>query len=110
MQAVSYQVILLEAEVQTLQEANKALSKRRRAKQTRLQDGGAINGSQARAIMAEKGVAEEEGRVEEENEGSSKRRRTGSQLCSICHKAGHNARTCPEAGKWIVQAILSSFN
>jgi hypothetical protein len=49
--------------------------------------------------MAEKVVVEEEGRVEEENEGSSKRRRTGSRLCGICRKAGHNARTCPEAGK-----------
>jgi hypothetical protein len=63
--------------LQALQEANKALSKRRRAKRTRLKDGGAINGGQAREIMAEKGVVEEEGRVEEENEGLSKRRRTG---------------------------------
>jgi hypothetical protein len=44
--------------------------------------------------MAEKSVVEEEGRVEEENEGPSKRRRTGSRLCGIYRKAGHNARTC----------------
>ena len=50
-------------------------------------------------IMAKKGVVEEEGRVEEENEGSLKRRRTGSRLCDICRKAGHNARTSPEAGE-----------
>jgi hypothetical protein len=97
MQVVSHQVILLKARVQTLENANEALSKRRRAKRTRLQDGGTVNGSQAREIMAEKGVVEEEGRVEEENEGSSKRRRTGSRLCGICRKPGHNARTCPEA-------------
>lgn len=36
MQAVSHRVILLEAEVRTFQEANEALSKRRRAKRTRL--------------------------------------------------------------------------
>jgi hypothetical protein len=46
--------------------------------------------------MAERGVVEEGGHVEEENEGSSKRRRTGSWLCGICCKAGHNVRTCPE--------------
>ena len=80
-----------------MQEANEALSKRRRVKRTRLQDGGAINGSQAREIMAEKGVVEEGGHVEEENEGSSKRRRTGLRLCGICRKTGHNARTCQEA-------------
>jgi hypothetical protein len=87
-------VTLLQAEVRTLHEANEAFSKRRRAKRTRLQDEGAINGSQAREKMAEKGVVEEEGRVEEENEGPSKRRRTGSRLCGICRKAGHNTRTC----------------
>jgi hypothetical protein len=46
--------------------------------------------------MVEKGVVKEGGYVEEENEGSSKRRRTGSRLCGICRKAGHNARTCLE--------------
>jgi hypothetical protein len=97
MQVVSHQVILLKARVQTFESANEALSKRLRAKRTRLQDGGTVNGSQAGEIMAEKGVVEEEGRVEEENEGSSKRRRTGSWLCGICRKPGHNARTCPEA-------------
>jgi hypothetical protein len=47
--------------------------------------------------MAEKGVVEEEERVEGENEGSSKRRQTGSQLCGICCKTSHNVRTCLEA-------------
>jgi hypothetical protein len=49
--------------------------------------------------MAEKGVAEEEERIEGEIRVSLKRPRTGSRLCGICRKAGHNARTCPEAGK-----------
>jgi hypothetical protein len=98
MQAFAHLVHLLEGEVQTLQEANTALSKRRRAKKTRLQDGGAIDGSQAREIMVEKGVVEVEERVEEENGGPSKKRRTGARHCGICRKTGHNARTCPDAG------------
>jgi hypothetical protein len=49
--------------------------------------------------MVEKGVVKEEGRVEGENEGSSKRRRTGSRLYSICRNAGHNARTCLGVGE-----------
>ncbi|KAK4120176.1 hypothetical protein N657DRAFT_649230, partial [Parathielavia appendiculata] len=79
-QAVSHRVILLDAKVRTLQKANKALSKRRRAKRT------------------QKGVVEGEGRVEEENEGPSMLR-TGSRLYGICRKTSHNARTCPEAGE-----------
>jgi hypothetical protein len=82
-----------------LEDANEALSKRRRAKRTRLQDGGAISGSQAREIMAEKGVIEEEGRDEGEESGSPKRRRTGGRHCGICRKAGHNSRTCPEGSQ-----------
>ena len=70
-----------------------------------LQDGGSINGSQARDIMAEKGVVEEEECVEEENKGLLKRCQMGLQLCSICCKAGHNARTCLDAGE-----ITSSSN
>jgi hypothetical protein len=99
MQVVSHRVVILEAEVRTLQQANEALSKRRRAKRTRLQDGGTIDGSQARQIMAEKGVVEEEERVEGEIRVSLKRPRTGSRLCGVCRKTGHNARTCPEVGE-----------
>jgi hypothetical protein len=98
MQAVSSRLVLLEAEVRTLQAANEALSKRRRAKRTRLQDGGAISGSQAREMILETGMVEEEGRMEGESEGSSKRRQTGLRHCSICRKTDHTARTCPMAG------------
>jgi hypothetical protein len=64
-----HNLTLLASENKILREANEALSKRPRAERTRIQDGGSINGSQAREIMAEKGVVEEEGRVEGENEG-----------------------------------------
>jgi hypothetical protein len=97
MLAISHKLDLILDKVQHLEKANSTLSKRRRAKRTRLQDGGVLEGSQARDLMAEKGVIEEEGCDEEGNRGPSKRCRTGSRLCGICRKAGHNARTCPEA-------------
>ncbi|KAK1853028.1 transposase [Colletotrichum chrysophilum] len=96
LQSVSHLTALLQEEVQYLRDTNTALSKRRRAKRTRLQDSGALDGSQAREIMTEKGIIEEEGCEEEKNEGSSKRRRTSLRHCGICRKTGHNARTCPE--------------
>jgi hypothetical protein len=99
MMAISHKLVLVEDRVRQLEAANAILAKRRRAKRTRLQDGGVLEGSQARDLMAEKGVVEEERRDEGENGGPSKRRQTGSRLCGICRKAGHNARTCPEAGK-----------
>ena len=48
--------------------------------------------------MVEKGVVKVEERVEEENGGLSKRRRTGTRLCGICRKTGHNVRIYPDIG------------
>ena len=84
------------SEVRAFREANTALSKRRRAKRTRLQDSGPLTGEEASWLLVEKGVVEQEGRDEGAGEESSKRRKTGIQHCSICQKAGHNARTCIE--------------
>ena len=94
--AVSHQLTLLVAENKSLREANEALSKRRRAKRTRLQDTGPLTGEEASQLLVEKGVVEQEGRDKGAGEGSSKRRKTSARHCGICGKAGHNARTCPE--------------
>ena len=48
--------------------------------------------------MEEKGMVKVEERVKEENRGLSKRRRTGTRLCSICRKTGYNVRICPDVG------------
>lgn len=96
--ANSHQLTLLTGEVKALQEANEALSKRRRAKRTRLQDSGPLTGKEANQLLVEKGVIEQEGCNEGAGEGSSKRRKTDARLYGICRKPGHNARTCLEAG------------
>ena len=95
--AMSHQLTLLTSEVRTLREANETLSKRRRAKRTRLQDSGPLTGSQAGQLLEDKGVVEPNGRDEGAGEGSSKRRRTTGRVCGICRKPGHNARTCSQA-------------
>lgn len=92
-----HQLTLLTSEVKALREANEALSKRRRAKRTRLQDSGALTSEQASQLLVEKGIVEQE-RCNEGAQGvSSNRGRTSLRLCSVCRKTGHNARTCPEA-------------
>ena len=97
LQSVSHELALVQAEIQVLRDANTALSKRRRVKRARLQDGEVLTGSQAREIMTGRGLIEEGGRDEGMGEGSPKRCQTGTRLCSKCRKTGHNARTCPEA-------------
>ena len=95
--AANHKLTLMAADIKVLREANEALSKRRRAKRSRLQDSGVVSGLQAREIMAEKGVVEQEGRNECAGEGSSKQHQMGARRCGICREPGHNARTCPEA-------------
>jgi hypothetical protein len=95
--AVNHQLTLLSGRVKMLEKANEALSKRRRAKRTRLQDSVPLTGKEASWLLVEKGVVEQEERDEGAGEGSSKRRKTSARHCGICRKAGHNARTCPEA-------------
>ena len=95
--AVGHQLTLLSNENKVLREANEALSKRRRAKRTRLQDSGPLTGEKASQLLVEKGVITQEERDEGAGEGSSKRRKASARHCGICRKAGHNARTCPEA-------------
>jgi hypothetical protein len=78
-----------------LENVNKALSKRQKAKRTRLQNRGAINRNQAREIMAEKSVIKEEECNEEEENGSLKQRRTGGRYYNICRKA-----SCYKPEEW----------
>ncbi len=94
--ATSHQLTLLTKEVKALREANKTLSKRRRAKRTRLQDAGPLTSEEASQLLVVKGIVEEERRDNTGEEGPLKRRKTSVRLCGTCQKPGHNARTCTE--------------
>ena len=54
MEVIIYEITLLRTELRTTQVANKALVKRRRAKRTRLQEGGTLSVEDARGLMAKK--------------------------------------------------------
>jgi hypothetical protein len=87
---------LLSAKVRTLRKANKALSKRRRAKKTRVRQGGALTVEDAQDIIAQKDVDEQIRRDERAARGSRGEGQPSGRRCRTCGKAGHNARTCQE--------------
>ena len=93
---LAHENTLLAAEVRTLRKANEALSKRRRAKKTRLRQGGVLTVEDAHDIMAQKEVDEQIRRDKRSGEVFSKEGNSGIQHCSACRKTGHNARTCQE--------------
>ncbi len=58
-QALAHTVALMAAEIRTLQKANDALSKRRRAKKTRVCLGGALAVGDTQNVLAQKEVDEQ---------------------------------------------------
>jgi len=94
---LAHEMTLLSAEVRTLRKANEALSKRRRAKKTRVRQGGALTVEDAQDVLAQK-EAEEQARRDKRSEGGrQKEGQPSGRRCGTCGKSGHNARTCQEA-------------
>jgi hypothetical protein len=93
---IAHEMTLLHERVRSLEKANQALARRRRAKRTRIQAGGALTTEDAQRLIARK---------EDNKKGSGKRLAeegvlesgpSTSRRCKRCGKAGHNIRTCQE--------------
>jgi hypothetical protein len=93
---IMHQVALLQAEVSSLRKANEALSKRRRAKKTRLQLGGSLTAQDANDLLDQKVGSGEPGQEMQSDGGGSGGARRKVRCCGVCGKPGHNARTCQE--------------
>jgi hypothetical protein len=97
--AVMHEVALLRSEVSSLRKANEALSKRRRAKKTRVRLGGSLTVQDAQGLLDRKAEGRE-GVQETQRDGSgASGARTKVRCCGVCGKPGHNARTCEEAAE-----------
>lgn len=94
MEAMAHEMTLIKEENYNLRKANEALSKRRRAKKTRVRQGGALTMEDAHDILAQKEVNEQVARDIRENRGGDGERLATVRRCGNCGKPGHNARTC----------------
>ena len=101
---MAHEMTLLSAEVRTLRAANEALSKRRRAKKTRIRQGGALTVEDAQDIITQRDADEQLRRDVRAAGGSRKEGQLSARRYSACEKPGHNARTCQET---IEVSILS---
>jgi len=95
--ATMHQVALLRTEVSLLRKANEALSKRRRAKKTRVQLGGSITVQEVQDLLAQGAVGGEVVQEMQQDGGAARGACTKVRCCSVCRKPGHNARTCKKA-------------
>ena len=93
-EAIAHSHALLQKEVHDLRKANEALSKRRKAKKTRVRKGEALTGKEARDIIAKKEAEKIAARDKRKTpRGRGKASGTGRR-CGNCGETGHNARTC----------------
>jgi hypothetical protein len=97
--AVMHQVALLQAENASLRKANEALSKRRRAKRTRVQLGGSLAVEDAKDLLDQKAIVGEVAQEMQPDGGGIGGARTKVRCCGVCGKPGHNARTCQEVAE-----------
>src|SRR5450432_1519251 len=86
---------LLQDEVKQLRKANETLSKRRRRRKGRLQEGGSLNLQEAQAIMDDKDIADQLKQEVRGGGGTRTRTETRARRCGNCNATGHNSRTCP---------------
>ena len=97
--AMIHQVALLRSENAALRKANKALSKRRRAKRTRVQLGGSLTVQGAQEELGQRDVGGEGVQEMQPEGGGAGGVRTKVRCCGVCGKPGHNARTCQEVAE-----------
>ena len=85
---------MLKAENQSLRQANEALSKRQKAKKTRLWQGGSLSQQEAEDLQDDRDVRQQVEQEMKASGGRKPREETRAQRCSNCRETGHNARTC----------------
>jgi hypothetical protein len=81
---LAYEMTLLSAEVRTLRAANEALSKRRRAKKSRVRQGGALTVEDVQDVLAQKEAEKQARRDERSKRVELGEGQTSIRRCSTC--------------------------
>ena len=103
-----HEVALLYAEVSALRKANKGLSKRWRAKKTRIQLGGSLTVQNTQDLLNGKAIGKQLAQEERQNRGGAGGSRTKIRYYNVCGKPGHNTRTYKEAAESSDSSVSNS--
>ncbi len=91
---IMHRMALLKAENEQLRTTNTTLSKRRRARKTRLRQGGSMTIAEGQALQDQKDVEQQVLQDIRQSTGRKPRTEAKGRRCGVCGKSGHNARTC----------------
>jgi len=89
-----HRLALLEGEVVALRKANQELSRRRRTKKRRIQDGGSLTIQDGQNLQAQIDATQQLEEETRQYSGRTRRVETRRRRCRICGEVSHNARTC----------------
>ena len=92
--AIMHEYALVKAEIQDLRKANEILSRRRRAKRTRLQERGVMTAEKGRQAIDQLHVDAQVAVESSRSGGQGRSARPKERRCGVCGKLGHNIRTC----------------
>ena len=89
-----HKLTLVQSEVQLMRGELETLSKRRRAKKTRLRQGGCMSVAEAEDLQAQNEVNMQMKQEMQQSSGWKPRVDSAPRRCGTCGKTGHNSRTC----------------
>lgn len=92
--SVMHKMVLMKDRIRQLEEANRIISKRRKAKRSRIQAGGSLELQTAKEILGERDVEKQLAEEIRVARGRRERAEPAQRCCSTCGKNGHNKRTC----------------
>ena len=93
---MAHRLTLVEDRLKSLEKANQALSKRRRAKRTRIQEGGTCTRDITKVLITKKEAKRSKRRKTSSEGDNAEAGPATQQRCGNCSKTGHNVRTCQE--------------
>jgi hypothetical protein len=91
---IMHRMALLKAEVNELREANATLSRRRKAKKTRLRLSGSMTVAEGQELQDQREITDQIQQETQQSSGRKRRTETRDRRCRKCRQPGHNARTC----------------
>jgi len=84
----------LRSRITELEEANERLSKRCKAKKTRLQKRGSLSVQEAEDLMRQRNIGSQQSEEIGSSSGQGEALLSRIRRCSKCNQTGHTARTC----------------
>jgi hypothetical protein len=91
---IMHRMALLKAENEQLRTTNATLSKRRRARKTRLRLGGSMTIAEGQALQDQRDAEQQVQLDIRQSRGRKPRNEAKRPRCGVCGESGHNARTC----------------